>query len=242
MYSRSSLLYWGCLLRTLVSASSSAFSASWAWLRLDHKTLLQQKVAPVSFNTPSPKSLDSLCSKRVCEQVEMPPELPSIHFAEYLGTGESNCGSNFLSVWCLKLKSWCWDGFELSESESKSLFCAYCMIQLIFLLKIFFTSAYGLLESFDRGQSWFAIKWNFSKQSLCPLKDLVCRRSDFGTPVKTQQKKVNLLYTQLIFQNVYSQATRKTEPMLSYQQSNHWNKPVYVKHWNFLKFHSFLSS
>lgn len=82
----------------------------------------------------------------------MLPEFPSIHFAEYLGTGESNCGSNFLSV-CLKLKSGCWDVFELSVSESISLFCAYCMIQLIFLLKILFTSAYGLLESFVRGQS-----------------------------------------------------------------------------------------
>lgn len=147
----SSLLYWGCLLRTLVSESSSAFSASWAWLRLDHKTLLQQKVAPVSFNTPSPKSLDSLCSKRVCEQVEMPPELPSIHFAEYLGTGESNCGSNFLSVWCLKLKSWCWDGFELSESESKSLFCAYCMIQLIFFAQDIF---YFCIWTFRELWSW----------------------------------------------------------------------------------------
>lgn len=134
-YSRSSLLCWGWLLWTLASESPSAFSAFWTWLRLDHKTLLQQKVAP------SLKSVDSLGSSRVCEQLEMPPDFPSIHFAEYLGTGESNCGSNFLSVWCLKLKSWCWDGFELSESESKSLFCAYCMIQLIFLLKIFFTSA-----------------------------------------------------------------------------------------------------
>lgn len=131
----SSLLCWGCLLWTLAGESPSAFSAFWTWLRLDHKTLLQQKVAP------SLKSVDSLGSSRVCEQLEMPPDFPSIHFAEYLGTGESNCGSNFLSVWCLKLKSWCWDGFELSESESKSLFCAYCMIQLIFLLKIFFTSA-----------------------------------------------------------------------------------------------------
>lgn len=41
-----------------------------------------------------------------------------------------------------------------------------------------------LLESFDRGQLWFAIKWNFSKQSLCPLNDLVCRRSDLGIPRK----------------------------------------------------------
>lgn len=169
-----------------MSESLSAFSVFWAWLWLDHKTLLQQNVAPVSCNIPSLKSVGSLCSNRLCEQFEMLPEFPSIHFAEYLGTGESNCGSNFLSVWCLKLKSGCWDVFELSVSESISLFCAYCMIQLIFLLKILFTSAYGLLESFERGQSWFAIKWNFSKQSLCPLKDLVCRRSDFGTPAKTQ--------------------------------------------------------
>lgn len=173
--------------------SLSAFSGFWAWLWLDHKTLLQQNVAPVSCNIPSLKSEDSLCSKRLCEQLEMFLEFPSIHFAEYLGTGESNCGSNFLSVWCLKLKNGCWDAFELSVSESKSLFCAYCMIQLIFLLKIFFTSAYVLLESFDRGQSWFAIKWNFSKQSLWPLKDLVCRRSDFGTPVKTIKKKQSSL-------------------------------------------------
>lgn len=211
IYLRSSLLYWGCLLRTLVRESPSAFSAFWTWLWLDHKTLLQQKVASLPCNTPSPKSVDSLSSKRVCEQLEMPPKFPSIHFAEYLGTGESNCGSNFLSVWCLKLKSWCWRVFELSESESKSLFCAYCIIQLIFLLKIFFTSAYGLLVSFDRGQSWFAIKWNFSKQSLCPLKDLVCRRSDFGTPVKTQQKKVQLLYIRL-FKIFTHQQPRKQKP------------------------------
>lgn len=176
-----SLLYWWNL-RTQLSGSFLGFPNSEDWLWLDHNELLQQNDDLLCCNMSNLKSLDSLDSRILCEQFVILPELPLIHFAEYLGTWESNCGSNFFSLWCLKLKIRCCVCFEPSESKSLSLFCAYCIIQLIFLLKMFFTSAYVLLDNFDCGQLWFAIKWNFSKQSLCPLNDLVCRRSDFGIP------------------------------------------------------------
>lgn len=73
-----------------VFVSVLAFLTSDVWLRLDHNVPLQQNVAPDCCNMSSLKSLDSLCSKILCEQFEILPEFPSIHLAEYLGTWESN--------------------------------------------------------------------------------------------------------------------------------------------------------